>query len=253
MRNNFDARVGVREICRMRSPYSPSGEVERIRNAYRERSHAVPNNQYSIFLEHNLLMRQQIEKGIIGLLRKYGYLELGQAKILEVGCGGGFWLRQFVQWGAEPSNLYGIDLLQDRVDEGRKLCAPSISIRCDDASNLEFEDGTFDLVVQFTAFTSILDPMMRTRLAQEMSRVLKPNGAILWFDFLVSNPRNPNVRGVKRREIAQLFPGWKLALQRIVLAPPISRAVAPISSLLCRALSTFAPFCSHYLGWISRA
>jgi len=235
------------------SRHSFAVEVERIRDAYRERNHPVVNDRYSVFLEHNLVMRQQVERGIIGLLRDHGYRHLAQARVLEVGCGAGFWLRQFVQWGAEPSNLCGIDLLQDRVDEGRKLCASSISIRCDDASNLEFEDGTFDLVVQFTAFTSILDPMMRTRLAQEMSRVLKPNGAILWFDFLVSNPRNPNVRGVKRREIAQLFPGWKLALQRIVLAPPISRAVAPISSLFCRALSRFAPFCSHYLGWISRA
>jgi hypothetical protein len=43
----------------------------------------------------------------------------------------------------------------------------------------------------------------------------------------MSNPWHPNVRGVKRREIEQLFPGWKLALHRIVLAPRISKFVTP--------------------------
>jgi hypothetical protein len=34
-----------------------------------------------------------------------------------------------------------------------------------------------------------------------MVRVLKPEGLILWYYYHVNNPSNPDVRGVKCREI----------------------------------------------------
>jgi SAM-dependent methyltransferase len=237
----------------MHASHSPPTETERIREAYLHRNDKIPKDRYSVFQEDNLLLRQQLERGIIGLLKRYGHGYLEREKILEVGCGAGHWLRQFVQWGAEPKNLHGIDLLSDKIDVARYLCPPGISFHCGDASYLEFEDQTFDLVLQFTVFTSILQSEMRKSLAREMSRVLKPNGGIIWFDFFISNPKNPDVRGVTRSEIEELFPGWTFDVHRIVLAPPVARAVAPISPALCRLLSTLKLLCTHYLCWIQRA
>jgi len=54
---------------------------------------------------------------------------------------------------------------------------------------------------QFTVFTSILDISMKQSIAGEMLRVLKPDGIILWYDYYRNNPMNPDVRGVKKREI----------------------------------------------------
>jgi ubiquinone/menaquinone biosynthesis C-methylase UbiE len=165
-----------------------------------------------------------------------------------LGCGKGFWLRQLIQWGAKPDNLFGIDLLEERMQEGRELCPPRVTLRCGNACGLEFEDETFDLILQFTVFSSILDPEMKKKLATEMSRVLKPGGAILWYDYFVSNPYNPDVPGVTRKEISRLFPGLSIFLKRITLAPPLGRVVGPISPALYRVMSVFKPLCTHYLG-----
>ena len=169
-------------------------------------------------------------------------------RILDVGCGRGFWLRQFIQWGAKPENLFGIDLLEERIQEGKQLCPLGVTLQLGDASNLEFQDDSFDLILQFTVFTSILDQQMKMKLAAEMSRVLKPGGAVLWYDYFFSNPHNPDVRGVTRKEILQLFPKLSISLKRITLAPPLGRAVGPFSPALYRAMSAFKPLCTHYLG-----
>ena len=62
------------------------------------------------------------------------------------------------------------------------------------------------------------------------------------YDYFVSNPSNPNVRGVSRREIVRLFPGLSIFLKRVTLAPPITRVVAPVSTAVYRLLSSLPRF-----------
>ena len=93
---------------------------------------------------------------------------------------------------------------------------------------------------------------MKRRIAAEMLRILKPTGTILWYDFLMNNPRNPDVRGVKRREIKQLFPGCRIQLQRITLAPPLARRLAIYARPLYHLFSKMPLLCTHYLGAISK-
>jgi len=100
--------------------------------------------------------------------------------------------------------------------------------------------------------SSILDDAMMEHVAAEISRVLKPSGALLWYDYFVSNPSNPNVRGVSRREIVRLFPGFSIFLKRVTLAPPITRAVAPVSTALYRLLSSLPLLRTHYLGFLQK-
>ena len=106
--------------------------------------------------------------------------------------------------------------------------------------------------MQSTVFTSILDARMKEELASEMCRVLKPDGSILWCDYHMNNPRNPDVKGVKRPEIHALFPKCEIRLQRITLAPPLARLVAPYSWLLCYFLSKLPWLCTHYIGVIRK-
>jgi len=68
--------------------------------------------------------------------------------------------------------------------------------RCGDASRLPFKDGSFDIVMQFTVFTSILDREVKKAVATEMLRVLKADGIILWYDYHMNNPKNPDVKGI---------------------------------------------------------
>jgi hypothetical protein len=83
-----------------------------------------------------------------------------------------------------------------------------------------------------------------------MLRVLAAGGAILWYDFFVDNPANPNVRGVRRREVEALFPGCRAELRRATLAPPLARRVVPVSWTLGTVLESLRVFDTHYLGVI---
>jgi len=51
------------------------------------------------------------------------------------------------------------------------------------AETLPFASKSFDLVMQFTVFTSILAQHVKQRIANEMIRVVKPDGMIIWYDF----------------------------------------------------------------------
>jgi ubiquinone/menaquinone biosynthesis C-methylase UbiE len=146
----------------------------------------------------------------------------------------------------------GIDLLEDRVAVARRLCPSEIKIEWASAAKLECPDESFDLVLQSTVFTSILDASLKQQVASEMMRVVKRQGLILWYDYHVNNPWNTDVRGVKRREIAQLFPGCRIELKRITLLPPLTRLLAPYSYLACYLLGKLPLFCTHYLGVIRK-
>jgi len=233
-------------------PSSMEAESTRIREVYRLRESNIPKDRYSLFKEENFVTHLDLQGEILRLFNRFKRTSLGTEKILEVGCGRAYWLRQLIQWGAQPENLFGIDLMQERLQDGRKLCPQEVSLECGDASRLDFPDAYFTMVLQFTVFTSILDDVMKRQIAAEISRVLKPGGALLWYDYFVSNPSNPNVRGVSRREIVKLFPGFSIFLKRVTLAPPITRVVAPVSTAVYRLLSALPPLRTHYLGFLQK-
>jgi len=230
-------------------------EAERIRDAYARRDQnyssrvlSSPSAKYSMFNKAALLKIQEVHFEMLQALRRFHCDDLANRKILEVGCGHGHWLRQFIQWGTLPENIFGVDLLPDRIETAKKLLPSAVTVMCADASRLLFEDESFDLVLEAVSFTSIFDWAMAKSIASEMVRVLKPGGAILWYDFWASNPQNPDVRGWRRRDIEHLFPGLRINLRRITLAPPIGKVVGNISTALYRALSAIKLLDTHYLG-----
>ena len=229
---------------------SSSIEEVRIQAAYAKRQ--KDDARYSYFSMGNLFEKQERERRLLTLLKRHDLAPLHTKKILEVGCGTGSQLREFIKWGARPENITGIDLLVDRVAEARYVCPEAVRILYGNAAELAFPDATFDLVVQFTVFTSVLDSLTKQQMASEMLRVVKDDGLILWYDFHVNNPWNPDVRGVKKREISQLFPGCRIQLQRITLVPPLVRLLAPYSWLACYVLGKIPWLCTHYIGLISK-
>lgn len=235
----------------MDDQFSASEKVEeaRIQDAYAKRPE---NSFYSWFNPSYVFMVQEQERRMLVALEQHGFTCLDNIKILEIGCGRGYWLREFIKWGAKPQNITGIDLLPDRVEEARRLCPGGVKIECGSAGKLGFRAGSFDLVLQSTVFSSVLDPSLRQQIALEMLRVTKENGAILWYDFHVNNPRNPDVQGINKRKINQLFSGCRIKLRRITLAPPLARLLAPYSLLTCYLLERFKVFNTHYLGVIRK-
>lgn len=227
-------------------------EAERIRTEYQRREREISSDFYELYHPSNLFIRHGQERALLHALRSANLLPLKDRSILEVGCGSGGWLEMFEDFGAQRCNLAGIDLDEGRVATCLEHFA-SADVRVGDASELPWQDGRFDIVLQSTVFTSILDAGMKQAVAKEMLRVLKPQGSILWYDFHVNNPRNPHVRGIARAEIKSLFPGCRIVLRRTTLAPPLARRLVPISWTLSTLLDGLRILNTHYLGILQRA
>ena len=224
-------------------------EEARIRAAYARRGGAWRydwGNPAYAFTMHDL------ERRVLAALRRSTLWPLGARRILDVGCGAGYWLHRLIAWGARPHHVTGIDLLRDRVRRAARLGPRDIGLFCGSAVALPFRSASFDLVMQFMVFTSILDADVRRCVAEEMVRVLTPEGVILWYDFCVPNPRNRDIRPVKAAGIRRLFPGCSVELDRVTLATPVTRLVAPLSWTLCALLNLVPPMRTHYLGVIRR-
>jgi len=185
------------------------------------------------------------------LLRRRSATSLAEARILDVGCGDGRWLRVLGEFGAKPQDLTGIDLLPERIDLARQLCSPLTTLVCGDASSLPFADSSFDILLSFTLFSSIRESALKASLAGEMLRVLRMGGFVLWYDFRVNNPRNPDVSGITKREVEALFSGRRVELERITLVPPLARLVAWNNPLL-NALSSARFLRTHYFGLVAK-
>jgi len=228
-----------------------SAEEARIRDAYARRQQQRRDRDSSWSHPAHAYALQDRERRVLASLRRLG-LRLTETRVLEVGCGTGAWIRDLIKWGVPPENIWAVDLLPDSVAEAQHRCAAGVHLECGSATSLPFAPTNFDLVLQSTMFSSILEPTVRRAVAAEMLRVARPGGVILWYDFHMSNPWNADVRGVGRDEIVDLFPGCQVELRPITLAAPLTRWIAPLSHLLCMLLANVPWLCTHYLGVIRK-
>jgi ubiquinone/menaquinone biosynthesis C-methylase UbiE len=229
-------------------------ELSRLDAEYRRRdSSDVLAGRYSYFNESSLLHSQSIEHNLLTLLKRRGFTNLAEKRILDVGCGSGGQLRRFLVYGVLPTNLFGIDLMEHRIEEAQRL-HPTINWQVGSAHQLPYPDATFDLVMSFVVFSSILNESLRKGIADEMWRVRRPGGHILFYDFVYSNPRNSAVRGISRKEIQQLFkrPRTRFDFRYVTLAPPIARILAPHAYWLAYTMEQLKILNTHIIGLISQ-
>jgi len=223
-----------------------NSDRDRIRSVYADRARRFSGSDiYSLFNQANLFTLQQRQRDMLTLLRKNGFYPLGEYSILELGCGKGGVLLELLAYGARPDCLHGTDLLPDRIEQAYNRLS-HIALTCADGQSLPYSDNAFDLVLQYTVFTSVLDDGIKANLVREMLRVLRPQGMILWYDFWL-NPSNPQAKGIRPSEIRKLFPTCKFDFHRITLAPPLARYLVPISWTLAFLLEKIRIFNSHYL------
>lgn len=226
-------------------------EAARMRRELRRRSSDVPVDYYSVANRRVLFTAQQMARDFISALRREGRFPLAEQRFADIGCGWGSWLVDLETWGARQSGLAGLDLDAAQVAfAARRL--PEADIRVGNAASLPWADGSFDVVLLGTVFSSILDDVVRQRVADEVTRLLASSGMVLWYDFFVDNPRNENVRGVRAPEIRRLFPSLEVSLRRVTLAPPITRRLVRWTWSGSMLLESMRVFNTHYLGILRR-
>jgi len=210
-----------------------------------------PPGYYSMLDPGHLYLMQRREEALLRALATHRLYPLAGRRVLDVGCGGGEELTRLLLCGAERRALVGVEIQFQRLLNLRRRF-PGLGAVHADATRLPFASGSFDLVHQATMMTLVLDAEVRTGIAAEMLRVCKASGAILWFDFRYSNPRNPDTRGIGATEIRRLFPGCDVSLEAVCLAPPVARRLARFSPTACRVLEWLRPLRTHYLAVIRR-
>lgn len=98
--------------------------------------------------------------------------------VLDVGCGTGIVARRAAQQVGDDGVVVGVDLNEGMLDVARKKSAemdPAIEWRQGDATDLPFDDGSFDAVVCQQVLQFIPEPEKALR---EMGRVLAPGGRL---------------------------------------------------------------------------
>jgi ubiquinone/menaquinone biosynthesis C-methylase UbiE len=160
-------------------------------------------------------------------------------------------LRDFLRYGALPENCYGIDLIPERIKQAKRVY-PNMHFQCRNAERLSFDDNYFDIITCFTVFSSIRNKDMKQKISKEMFRVLRPNGIIIWYDCFRNNPKNPDVKGIKKKEICELFSFCRIFFRRVTLAPPLARMIAPYSHLACYLLEKIKVLNTHYMSIIQK-
>lgn len=230
-------------------PDDREGDLERLEAVYAERDRRLAGGErYAPSRPGQRFIAEGRRRALGELLGREGLARLAQARILELGCGQGGILQEYLALGADPRRLHGAELLAERIRTARARL-PELPLVCADGRRLPYAGGCFDLVLQYTVFSSVLDERIRAQLAGEMRRVLRPDGLVVWYDFWW-NPLNRDTRGLRPAAIRRLFPGCTFQFRRVTLAPPLARRLAPVSWRLARLLESSGLLNSHYLAAI---
>ncbi len=229
----------------------PKNDLRRMREEYAAREDRLQDSdKYSATNPAYQFLMHQREIQIQRLMEAAGWVDLADSQVLEIGCGRGEVLETFQRFGVPASHLFGIDLLHERVKQAGFSVPDSCLVKAD-AQSLPFTSHTFDVLLQFTAFSSVLDSQVKQNMASEMLRVLKDDGVIIWYDFWW-NPLNRQTNGIRPSEIKHLFPQCDTQTRKITLAPPIVRILIPKLPRVARWLEGLIILNSHYLALIRK-
>lgn len=217
-------------------------EAERIRSIYEGRGgeadpfwsydnwgQLIPEIQFGEGQFRDLLIEQLRESGV-------NTHNAGSLAAIELGCGWGRNLQLFVELGASPQKVVGVDLIQKFITYGKKQ-NPALNIAVGDATHTPFEDNSFDIVLLHTVLSAVFDRNVQTSLLDEASRLIKPGGQILIYDIDDRYPIGRTsfagrevtfIRPVGRRNLLELAHRANLTVrrwQRCGLMPRLRRRV----------------------------
>ncbi len=224
-------------------------EPEAVAQRYARRA---TSDRYSMLRPDVWQTVQERQRAMLRLFARLGFDDLAALSLLEVGCGGGGNLQELLRLGFAPQHLSGAELLAERIAQARAGLPATVALFEGDATLLDLPPASFDMVFVSTVFSSLLDSAFQQRLADTIWRWVKPGGGVLWYDFTVNNPSNPDVRGVPLGRVRSMFPQGRVQAQRVTLAPPIARAVTRVHPALYALFSTVPLLRTHVLAWIAK-
>jgi ubiquinone/menaquinone biosynthesis C-methylase UbiE len=141
--------------------------------------------------------------------------------VLEIGCRDGRWLRKFQTLGVLPENLVGIDFYSSIIDHAKKLSVPDIQFLKEFPNELPFEDQKFDVVLMFGILMHVLDGSLRTKIGQELLRVVSDDGMIITTNFTKESLTKIDPYfsftsiGLSMEELQEIFPNCSIQFEQL--------------------------------------
>ncbi len=230
-------------------------EARAVAERYARRAADGVADRYSPLRPEVWQMLHERQRVLLRGLAAQGITDLSALRLAEVGCGSGGNLLELLRLGFAPQHLTGLELLPERHAQARQVLPAATTVWLGDATAAPASvvaPGSQQLVLQSTVFSSLLDDAFQQRLADAMWSWLAPGGAVLWYDFTVDNPRNPDVRGVPLARVRQLFPQARVQAARVTLAPPLARVVCRWHPALYGVFNSVPLLRTHVLAWLHK-
>jgi phosphatidylethanolamine/phosphatidyl-N-methylethanolamine N-methyltransferase len=144
----------------------------------------------------------------------------GSGRVLEVGVGTGLALPDY----EKHLNIVGIDLAPEMLEKARERVKAErltniAGLHEMDASDLSFDDNTFDTTVAMYVITVVPDP---EKVMRELARVTKPGGEVMLVNHF---SQEEGVRGWVERQMAPFadLVGWHslFDVSRVMVCPEL--------------------------------
>lgn len=133
---------------------------------------------------YDLIFGPTLHPGRVEALKKM-HIEPG-TRVLEVGVGTGINLGMYPRDCQVTGIDFSASMLEKARERMRKKELANVRLLQMDAADLKFPDGSFDIVYAPYLISVVPDPV---RVAQEMRRVSRPGGRIIFLNhFLSPNP-----------------------------------------------------------------
>lgn len=119
-------------------------------------------------------------------------------RVLDVACGTGDLTRAFAR--ANPAQVVGVDFTPEMLVIARQKI-DGIEFHEGDAMDLQFEDGSFDVLSIAFGIRNVADP---PKALAEFRRVLKPGGRLIVLEF--ADPPFPPIRWMNNLYTRHIMP-----------------------------------------------
>ena len=131
------------------------------------------------------VMRRRLIPPLVEFAHAQGATRAQPARILDVACGTGHFLRMLGSSLATEAKLFGLDLSPHYIARAREVMPRDmdVSLVCDDAEKMPFADRFFDAATSVFLLHEVPGDV-RKGVLKEMARVVRPGGLVVVADSI---------------------------------------------------------------------